>query len=58
MSSLKKRTKRKFSTPYYNHITPKNFPPGYYDARVVKVTKAKNKSVLIVTIQVKKRIEL
>lgn len=57
MSSLKKR-KRKFATPYYNHITPKNFPPGYYNAKVVSVRKAKNKSVIIVTIQMEKRIEL
>ena len=42
----------------FNHITPKNFPPGYYNAMVVGVRKSKGKSQIVVTIQIEKRINL
>ena len=56
---MKKRKLRK-SVPgmRYNAITPKNFPPGYYNAKVVKVVKSKGKAQIVVTIQVEKRINL
>lgn len=42
----------------YNGITPKNFPPGYFNAKVVGVRKAKGKPQIIITIQVEKKINL
>lgn len=58
---MAKKRKQKQSLPglrYNTMATPKKFPPGYFNARVVKVTKSKGKSQIVVTIQVEKRINL
>lgn len=59
-TTRKKRITRK-SAPgmRYNMVgVPKNFPPGYHNAKVVKVVKSKGKAQIVVTIQVERRINL
>lgn len=50
--------KRKSVAIRYNSVTPKDFPPGYSNIKVLRVRKAKGKSQLIVTITADKRINL